>query len=300
MPPSAIEIVEYTDPGCSWSWGSEPKLRLLQWRYGGGLRWRRVMGGLVGNLDNYLPGADLEQAAAGFSGYWAGVSATTGMPYPARLARMYRSTEPACRAVKAAERQGEPVAGAVLRRLREATFVFGDPPDTSERILAAVGGVPGLDPDRLASDLGSDEVEAAFRADWSETRAPNEYVMNLEDEGEGSGRAKQSEGHWRYVFPTVVVRGPEGEATVPGWKPLEDYVAAIEAAAPGSTGDPRPDPSVEEAFQIWPSLAAAELAALCGAGASPPSSAAALDLGGGVLYRSEAGAWVTSPAPPGA
>ena len=28
-----VEVVEYTDVMCSWAWGSEPKLRLLRWRY---------------------------------------------------------------------------------------------------------------------------------------------------------------------------------------------------------------------------------------------------------------------------
>ena len=29
-----VEVIEYTDPVCSWAWGSEPKLRLLRWRHG--------------------------------------------------------------------------------------------------------------------------------------------------------------------------------------------------------------------------------------------------------------------------
>lgn len=44
--PSA-EVVEYTDPICSWAWGTEPKLRLLQWRFASRMRWRVVLGGLV-------------------------------------------------------------------------------------------------------------------------------------------------------------------------------------------------------------------------------------------------------------
>jgi len=29
-----LEVVEYTDPWCSWAWGTEPKLRRLRWRWG--------------------------------------------------------------------------------------------------------------------------------------------------------------------------------------------------------------------------------------------------------------------------
>jgi predicted DsbA family dithiol-disulfide isomerase len=292
MTATAVEVVEYTDPGCSWAWGSEPTLRRLRWRHGDRLRWRRVMGGLVGDMRNYIDGFDPVAAAPGFSRYWANVAATTGMPYPVRLGWMYRSTEPACLAVEAAALQGEDVAGRVLRRLREATFVLGAPPDDLERILAACRGVPGLDPDRLARDSAGEPVRSAFRADWEETRAPNAYVLALEEEGEGAGRAKQSEGRWRYVFPTLVFRGAAGEATVPGWKPYARYEEAIERVAPGVTAGARPAPAPAEAFAAWPALAPRELEVLCGAGTRPPDDAVAHDWGGGVywLTREEAAA----------
>jgi protein-disulfide isomerase-like protein with CxxC motif len=44
-----VEAIEYTDIMCSWAWGSEPKLRLLRWRYEDRCDWRLVMGGLVGD-----------------------------------------------------------------------------------------------------------------------------------------------------------------------------------------------------------------------------------------------------------
>src|SRR5215211_1031978 len=37
----------YTDPACSWSWGSEPKLRRLMWEFGDEVRFTWVMGGLA-------------------------------------------------------------------------------------------------------------------------------------------------------------------------------------------------------------------------------------------------------------
>ena len=288
MPGAAVEVVEFTDPGCSWAWGSEPKFRLLRWRHGGRLCWRRVMGGLVGDMRNYIEAFDPVAAAPGFSAYWARVAAATGMPFPARLGRMYRSTEPACRAVKAAELQGPELADRVLRRLREQTFVFGEPADDLERIAAAVADVPDLDVARLIAEWRSPQVAAAFTGDWVETRAPNAYVRSLEDEGEGGGRAKQTEGHWRYVFPTVVFRGPAGERTVPGWKPYERYEEALEAVTPGATRDPRPDPTLAEAFAAWPALAEKELGVLCGAGARPPANIVAFDAGGGTYWLTAA------------
>ena len=46
-PVMVVEVVEYSDPWCSWAWGTEPKLRRLRWRYGDRLEWRTVMGDLV-------------------------------------------------------------------------------------------------------------------------------------------------------------------------------------------------------------------------------------------------------------
>jgi protein-disulfide isomerase-like protein with CxxC motif len=281
-----VEVVEYTDPGCSWAWGTEPKLRRLRWCHGARLRWRRVMGGLIGDMEAYIPGFDAHQAGEHFRRYWAGVAGHTGMPYPAALARMYRSTEPFCRVVKAAEAQGEAVAGRVLRRLREAIFFVGDPPEDDASVRRAVNGVPGLDVDRLLADVSSSEVEERFRADWRETRSPNEYVLQLDETGEGAGRAKESEGHWRYVFPTVIFRGAGGERTVPGWKPYEDYVAALEHAAAGLAAAPRPLPTPAQVLDQWGSAAAHELEVLCGQDAAPPATAVKQDKGGGVLWLS--------------
>jgi protein-disulfide isomerase-like protein with CxxC motif len=283
-----LEIIEYTDPGCSWAWGSEPKLRLLRWRHGHRLRWRRVLGGLVGDMLAYDPDFDAEQRAPDYAAYWATVSEHTGMPAPDPLHWMYASTEPACLAVTAAARQGEEVADRVLRRLREATFVHGHPPDDPDRIAAALTAVPGLDRDRLLADLDDDEVGEAFQRDWEATRRPDPEVLELEEEGPGAGNAKHAEGHWRYVFPTIVVRNADERRIVPGWKPYEAYVAAFEELDPGVTADPRPDPTPAEVLEAFGTATGTELEFLCGPGAEPPADAVALDVPGGVLWCSPA------------
>lgn len=289
----AIEVVEFTDPGCSWAWGTEPKLRLLRWRYGDRLVWRRVMGGLVRDIRDQVDGEfDPARAAKRYIPYWAEVYKHTGMSYPTNLKWMYWSTEPACRAVKAAEHQSDDVAGAVLRRLREQTFVFGEPADDTKRIIAAVRGIDGLDQERFAVDLESELTEKSFKEDWDETRRPNEYVMTLEGDWPGIGRAKQADGHWRFVFPTLVFRGADHETTVPGWCPYDDYEAALEFQMPGATDERRRDPTPQEAFAMWPSLTSKELEILCGAEAQPPDGVIAFDWGEGNLYmtRREASA----------
>lgn len=285
---SRIEVVEFTDPGCSWAWGTEPKLRLLRWRFGDRLSWRRVLGGLVGDMNEYMEDFDPVRAAKRYPSYWRGVFEHTGMTYPVSMEWMYASTEPAGKAVKAAELQSDELAGAVLRRLREATFVFGRPPDTTERIVEVVRGVDGLDVDRLVADLGSEATEKAFSEDWEETRHPNSYVMELEGDRPGIGRAKHTEGRWRYVFPTLIFSGPDGETTVPGWCPYADYEEAMETASAGSTTEPRADPSPEEVFATWPTATERELEVLCGPGARPPEGVVAHDWGEGVFFLTAA------------
>lgn len=289
-----IEVVEYTDPSCSWAWGSEPKLRRLQWRFEDRLQWRRIMGGLLpyGWLKDW--GVDdrgyfnSPEYARKASGYFAKVSETTGMPYPARLDWGPLSSIEMCRAVKAAERQGDEAAGRLIRHLREDFYVFGRPSDSPERILASAAAVPGLDSARLARDLEDPAVEEAYQADWEEARRPNEAALSVEDPRVGFGRAREQNGRMRYGFVTLIFRGPGGDRTVPGFRPWEAYVEAMEEAAPGSTASPRPDPTPVEALERWPLLARAELEMLCGTGSEPPAGAVAFDSGGGVVWMTPA------------
>lgn len=282
-----IEVVEYTDPGCSWAWGTEPKLRRLQWRYADHLQWRRVLGGLVADQRNDNPDYDPVRAAARMSGYWKVVYEYTGMSYPVGLRWMYMSTEPACRAVKAAELQSDELGGRVLRRMREQTFVFGEPADSPDRIVDAVKGVDGLDIERFAVDLESDIAEKVFREDWDETRRPNTYVMTLEGDRPGIGKAKQTDGHWRYVFPTVLFRHTDREETVPGWCDYDDYELAMEDVFPSSTDERRSDPSPEEYFATWPTATQRELEIVCGDGTKPPAGVVSHDWGDGLFFLTE-------------
>lgn len=86
-----VSVTEYTDTACSWAWGSEPKMRRLQWEYGEHLAWRRVMGGLLPDdwpASGKIPaGLDIDHpdAIAFVLRYHAGVCATTGMPHPGTI-----------------------------------------------------------------------------------------------------------------------------------------------------------------------------------------------------------------------
>jgi len=73
-----IEVVEYTDPWCSWAWGTEPKLRRLRWRYGDRLDWRTVVGDLVADRAVTRPDFDATLAAPKTATYWRPAAACNG------------------------------------------------------------------------------------------------------------------------------------------------------------------------------------------------------------------------------
>jgi predicted DsbA family dithiol-disulfide isomerase len=191
----SIEVVEYTDPGCIWSWSAEPAIRRLRERRG--IRWRRVFGVPRRGSDDPLPG-------------WREVAAETGAPLTETLHWIPQSMLPASLAGRAAEHQGRAVAEAVLLRLREATFLHGRPADTTDRVAQALRGLPGLDLARLIRDLDSPDVIFSIEADQAETRRPRpEAITRAEDDGV------------RYAFPTLII----DDHVVSGWHALAEVAA---------------------------------------------------------------------------
>lgn len=259
---SSIEVVEFTDPGCVWSWGSEPQLRAFRRRYGAALRWRRVLGVQVGRLEETHPTRDAVRDAEAFRADWLAVAAHTDAPVPLHVDRMHRSTRPASHAVRAAERQTTAehpdVAERVLRRLREAVFVQGRPADTSERLADALAGTAGLDLDRLLRDVDDPGVVASVQADWEETRRPHPAVIDRTGPGPNPGAAKPDGERLRYGFPTLILRGPAGEEVVSGWNGADALGRAAEAVGAERSEAPTPlDP--DEALERYRTLTVADL-----------------------------------------
>src|SRR6266536_102286 len=125
-----VHITAFTDPACTWCWGSEPILRALETRLGDQVRIRSVMGGLVKDIRAFMDtangiGGDPERSNARVAAHWLEASERNGMPVKAEGFRLFtdqdNSTWPICEAYEAARLQGEAVGGRYLRRLREAT-----------------------------------------------------------------------------------------------------------------------------------------------------------------------------------
>lgn len=286
--PGTIKITEYTDAMCSWAWGTEPKLRLLRWRFEHQLSiWRLVMGHLV--EDEFMPDRDREAEATKLQGYWKVVCDQTGMPRPDPLRRSPAGSRASGLVVKAARAISDEAAQSAMRRLREATFVHGEPPDTMERALHAVREANHIDLDILVANLAAAETAEAYERDLDETRHPNEHVLNLEGDRPGIGRAREArDGRMRFVFPTLVMRSSTGEATVPGWMDYQAYEDALFSVGAEADERTRSRPTPEEALGRWPTLAETELAFICGPDAEPPADT--------VVHRWAGGTLICAPA----
>ena len=223
----------------------------------------------LGDLRRQPGGFHAERDAERHRQQWLMVAAETGAPVPERLAWMHWSTRPASLAARAAELQGPEIAERVLRRLREAVFVVGRPADTPERILDAVGGIDGLDVDRLVDDARSDVVAVLAERDWSEARRPRAEVVGLREPKPCPGAAEPDGDHLRYEFPTLVFDGPEGSVVVPGWRSLSTYVAAIDRVAPGVALGSGVPLDAEAALRHFGSLTRPELVLLTGRDEAP-------------------------------
>ncbi|MHB1016957.1 MAG: DsbA family oxidoreductase [Coriobacteriia bacterium] len=168
-----IEVVEYTDPYCTWCWGSEPMLRHLQEAYGDQLSVRFVMGGLVEDSASFsdpmngIGGPDWLQPIAD---HWIEASQRHGMPVEVTefVKNSFTSTWPSNIAYEAAKMQDEALADRYLRRLREVAATEGGGLDRLE-LLADIAEEVGLDRVRLLADY-ADQAHDEFARDRLECR----------------------------------------------------------------------------------------------------------------------------------
>ncbi|MGW3631236.1 DsbA family oxidoreductase [Streptomyces sp. NPDC005122] len=280
-----VEVVEYTDPLCPWAWGSEPVFRKLRAALADRVRWRRAYAILFDHDDD--PPPDPAAETAWYARYVEEISAHSHAPRALRLSRVAASSWPSSLVAKAAELQGGDVAERVLRRLRETVFVLGEPADTAALALSAARGTPGLDPRRLTADAASEAVLEQVRADRAEARRPVPEVLApraaVPAGSPHPGAARETAaGGRRYALPTLLVRSPAGTRAVPGWRPFEEYAAAVDTLRPGLLRVPAPL-SPADALERYRSLTDPERLLLTD-GAWPPAHAVRVDTGNGPLW----------------
>jgi putative protein-disulfide isomerase len=228
-----VRLRYYTDPACSASWAAEPSLRRLQVEFGNEVQITYVMGGLS---------RQYEGDQSRLVHQWLDAAERSGMPVDPRAWNgpgAISSTFPACMAFKAAAEQGPDAADRYLRALREGIMCRRRKLDGVEPLVEEARGA-GLDAERFRVAVGSHAIVEAFGADLEETRSqPVESLPALRFSGEDGTEhwAVASDGYerWREV------------ALAAGAKPSSDSA-----------------PSVVAALERFGSMAAVEVAAVCG------------------------------------
>lgn len=210
------QLIEFTDPYCTWCWGSEPVLRKIREVYGNRVKVGFVMGGLVKDITqfydplNRIGGKDWNKQVAK---HWLEASEAHGMPVDERvfsdIGNAFTSTYPANIAVKAAEFQGTEKAAKFLRRLREAAAAENKQIH-QEGVQVELAEEVGLDVSRFRRDLESGRAEKAFDQDLKLCR---EYGVT--------------------GFPTFLINNREGEERViRGYHPFEYFEKVFQELSP--------------------------------------------------------------------
>jgi predicted DsbA family dithiol-disulfide isomerase len=250
---AALRITEFTDPACPFAFSAEPARQRLRWLYGDQIEWRPRMIVLSESPDEYV--------ARGFTPERQVTALETirekyGMPIDTRRRPRMMATVHACRAVVAARLHAPERERALLRRLRMHAMAGNliDEP----AVIAQAAREAGID--AITTDAA---VEVALREDMIAARAPSVAALALQHK-----LAPAAQLGFRYTAPSYEIERAGGNGwprfDAPGFQPVEVYEAAIANLGPELERRGAPG-SVQEVLE-WAgeSLAAAEVAAVCG------------------------------------
>jgi putative protein-disulfide isomerase len=207
-----IEIIEFTDPVCTWCWGSEPVLRKLETRFGEQIKISYIMGGLVQDITSFYDsyndiGGDPDRSNRNIAKHWVDASARHGMPVRSEgfklFSKEHPSTYPQNIAYKAAQMQDLTLANKFLRRIREASAAEARQTNKTEILLELVSEV-GLDIARFLDDFTHGSAQKAFEQDLAIT---SKYGAR--------------------GFPSFLLRYGEKEMVIRGYKRYEEFRALI-------------------------------------------------------------------------
>ncbi len=217
-----IELIQFTDPVCTWCWGSEPLLRRLETRFGDQIKSSFVMGGLVKDIRDFYDstndiggiGGTPEAADRQIAKHWEEASPRHGMPVETKdyhlFTNEYPSTYPQNIAYKAAQMEDQTLADRFLRRIREASSAEGKQTNATE-VLIELASEVGLDITKFIERLGDGTAKKAF-----------EYDQNL---------CSQLNIHG---FPTFLVKHAEKAVLLRGWQQYETLKSVLQQLTNGA------------------------------------------------------------------
>lgn len=247
MEANILEIIEFTDPVCTWCWGSEPVLRTLESRFGSQLKISYIMGGLVKDItsfyDNYNDiGGDPERSNMNIAKHWVDASNRHGMPVKVDgfklFSKEHPSTYPQNIAYKAAQMQDEVMANRFLRRIREASAAEAQQTNLTE-VLVELASEVGLDISRFLEDFTGGRAQKAFEEDLYTT---SQYRAN--------------------GFPSFLIKFGEKSTLLRGYQRYNNFKAVISQVSNGVIQEVKLSPTAENVFEFikkYHSLAPVEI-----------------------------------------
>jgi len=177
-----IKIIQFTDPVCTWCWGSEPIIRKLQWRFGDQIEVSYIMGGLVNDIREFYDhandiGGDPKESNENIARHWLEASQKHGMPIRTEGFQLFTEEHPSSYpqniAYKAAQIQDQELANKFLRRMREATATEARQTNRRDELVGLASEV-GLD---IASFIKSLEDGSARQAFEQDLRIASKYLV---------------------------------------------------------------------------------------------------------------------------
>jgi predicted DsbA family dithiol-disulfide isomerase len=254
-----IDVTLYTDPACPWAYSEIPALRVIDWRYGAQLRWRMVLIGLTESAEQYI--------ARGYTPLRGALGQLTfrryGMPFSPQPKPRLSATARACRAVVAVRLEQPGSEWAALRALQLANFTSPIVLEDDGQLVEVLSRVPGLDAQRIGSQLDSREVSEAYERDRAEARTAAGSPAELQ------GKTAATDGPVRFTAPSLVFERNGARLVAGGFQPVEAYDVVIANLDPDLRREPPPD-SPEPLLRRFPEgLTTQEVAALLAAGNDP-------------------------------
>jgi len=157
------------DPMCSWCYAFVSSLTALQKELPDFIRIKKIVGGLAPDTTNPMP-VELQQK---IQQTWRRIEQTVpNMQFNYdfwMINTPVRSTYPACRAVLAARQQGDDVEDKMIGAIQTAYYQKAKNPSLESTLLECALEV-GLDANRFADDLTSNEIEEVLQNEIRKAR----------------------------------------------------------------------------------------------------------------------------------
>ena len=157
------------DPMCSWCYAFDSSLTALQKELPDFIRIKKIVGGLAPDTTNPMP-VELQQK---IQETWRRIEQTVpNMQFNYDfwiINTPVRSTYPACRAVLAARQQGADFEDKMIGAIQTAYYQKAKNPSLESTLLECALEV-GLDANRFADDLTSNEIEEVLQNEIRKAR----------------------------------------------------------------------------------------------------------------------------------